>query len=117
MGICKRQMSVFHINARAENADVWQCAIALGIIKTVSDNKFVGDDLTAVVGSEFDLAALGLIEQSAGADRVRTLESEILAKIGQGVSAVDNIFNDKNIAFGKIVSVKVKQNVYVARGL
>ena len=115
MGICKKQMSVFHVNARAENADIGQCAIALGIIKTVSDNKFVGDDLTAVVGSEFDLAAFGLIEQSAGADRVRPLESEILAKIGQGVSAVDNIFDDKYVEIGNIIAVKIEDYIDSAR--
>ena len=56
---------------QSQNADVFQIAIALGVIETVADDEIVGDLEADVVGFDFFDAARRLIEQRGDAQGFR----------------------------------------------
>ena len=89
---------LFFVNAAAQNADIRQRAVRFVVVENVADDELVRNDLADVVRLEFDLAAVGLVEQSAGADRFCPLQAQIFREVGEGASAVDDVLDDEDIA-------------------
>ena len=102
------------VNLGLEDTDEGQSAVTLGIVQTVADNELVGNLTADIVGHEGDLAAAGLIQQSTGADGANTLEFEIAAQVGQGLTGVDDILDDENIGFLEILAVQIQDNIDIA---
>lgn len=75
-------------------------------VKPVADNEIVRNFKAAIINFDIDLAAAGLIEQSANFYAVSLLVKEIVNQIVHGRAGVDNIFDEQNIAtFGVVVEV------------
>ena len=85
--------------------------VALVIVKAKADNKLVGNFNTAIVGGEVYLTARGFVKQSAGANALCALLLEILTKVGEGASAVDDVLNNDDVAFLNVVTLPVENNL------
>jgi hypothetical protein len=90
-----------------ENADEGKISVLFVVIKAEADHELIGDLASGIIGDEVDLAAGGLIEQSAGTHAVCSLELKVFFQVCKGLSAIDNILDDDNIGVGKIVAVSV----------
>ena len=107
--------SLFGVDLAFKNSHVGEIAVFLIIVKTKSYNELVGDLLSAIFGHKIVSSARRLIEKSSRAHTVSALFMEIFCKIGERTSAVNYILNDNEIFVRKILSVKVKHDVHVAR--
>ena len=78
-------------------ADVWQIAIALGIIHAVADDEEVRNREANIIGFNLLQAARRLVEQGSNAQALGFLLQKEFAQIAQGQTGVENVFNDQNI--------------------
>ena len=98
----------------ADNCHIGQVAILFEEIQTVTENKLVGDHLTHIVRLKIDLSSGRLIQEGAGLYTSGTLGLQVLDKMGQGVSGVNNILDQQEIALIEILSVKVQKHLDLA---
>ena len=69
-GSVKTYEKLIFVNASFEYAHVGEISVSFVVVKTVADNELVLDHATTVVGYELNLAARGLVKESAGLNAV-----------------------------------------------
>ena len=89
-----------------EDADVFDAAVALGVVHAVADDELVGDLEGYVVGFDGDQAAFGLVEAGGDLERGRLVLEHQAAEIAKGEAGVENVFDDDDVlAFDGVVDV------------
>src|SRR5258708_4289981 len=89
-----------------EDADVAEVSVVLRIVEAVTDNKFVGDSKSNVVGMDSLDAALGLIEKRRDAQSLWAALLKDALKIVQRKAGIENIF-DQNYVQARDAGVQV----------
>ena len=79
-------MSLLRVDLRLQNAHEGQISVFFVIIKTVSDNEFVRDNFSCVVGNEVYFASARFVKQSNGFNAFCSLGVRISAQFTQKTS-------------------------------
>src|SRR5690554_87638 len=74
-------------------ADIGQVAIQLRVVEPVSDDELIGDLESDELGMDFDLAALGLVQQDAGRKRPGAALPQTFQQVVERAATVDDIFD------------------------
>jgi len=89
-----------------EDADVFDAAIALGVVHAVADDELVGDFEGYVVGFDGNEAAFGLVEAGGDFERCGFVLQHEAAEIAEGEAGVEDVFDDDDVlAFDGVVDV------------
>ena len=89
-----------------EDADVFDAAVALGVVHAVADDEFVGDLEGDVVGFDGDESALGFVETGGDFQRRGFVLEHEAAEIAEGEAGVEDVFDDDDVlAFDGVVDV------------
>src|SRR6185312_7048261 len=88
------------------DADVFDAAIALGVIHAVADHEAVGNLETDVVGLDGDEAALVLVQAGCDLQRRRLVLQHQVAEVVERKPGVEDVFDDDDVpAFDGVVDV------------
>src|SRR5665213_253194 len=88
------------------DADVFDAAVALGVVHAVTDDEAVGDFEADVVGLDGDEAALVLVETSCDLERGRLVLQHQVAEVAEGEAGVEDVLDDDDVlAFDGVVDV------------
>ncbi len=89
-----------------EDANVFNAAIAFGVVHAVADDELIGDFEGYVVGFDGDEATLGLVEAGGDFERCGFVLEHEAAKIAEGEAGVEDVFDDDDVfAFDGVVDV------------
>ena len=89
-----------------EDADVFDAAVALGIVHAVADDELIGDLEGDVVGFDGDEAALGFVEAGGDLERCGLVLEHEAAEVAEGEAGVEDVFDDDDVlAFDGVVDV------------
>lgn len=90
-----------------EDSDAGQMAVFFGEIETVSDDELVGYIEADEIGLEIDGTAGLFIEENAGADRGRGTFQHLAAHGAKGVTGIENIVDQKDMAIRHIQTNRI----------
>ena len=85
--------------------------VFMGIVESVSDNKFIRDDKSRVIHIHILLTSLRLIQKGTQFNRLRSALLQIIEKVAQRISRIDNIFHNKNVSVLDRI-VKILRDLY-----
>src|SRR6202050_1729834 len=101
---------------KAEDADVFQVAIAFCVIQAVAHHKFVGDFKTDIVRLHIFNPARRLIQKRGYAQSLRLSLLQNAQEVAQRQASIQNIFDHHNVETLD-AAVEVFQNAYLPRRL
>ena len=84
-------------NLGREDADVFDTAVAFGVVHAIADDELVGDFEGYVVGFDGNEAALGLVEAGCDFERCRLVLEHEAAQIAQREAGVEDVFDDDDV--------------------
>src|SRR5579872_4486804 len=97
---------------QSQNANIFQIAIALIVIQTVADNKFVGNREADVVRFDILNAARRLVEQRGDFQRLRLALLQHAAKIAEREAGIENVLDQNHVqAFDAGIEVLVETHL------
>src|SRR5712691_2044962 len=100
----------------ADDGDVGEVSVLLGIVQSVSNDEFVLDGEADVFHRHVDLAARRLAEETRGPQVPRRAGAEDVLQIRQREARVDDVFDDDDIA-SQDGAVEILEHLYLPRGL
>jgi hypothetical protein len=89
-----------------EDADVFDAAVAFGVVHAVADDELVGDLEGYVVGFDGDEAAIGFVETGCDLERCGFVLEHEAAEVAEGEAGVEDVFDEDDVlAFDGVVDV------------
>lgn len=89
-----------------EETDIFNSAIALGIVHAVADDELVGDFESDIVGFDRNEAPFRFVETGGDFERGWFVLEHQAAKIAEGEASIENIFDEDDMfAFDRVIDV------------
>src|ERR1019366_6502250 len=88
----------FLVNVRVQHAHEREIAVTLGKIKSVADDKKIGDFKAHEIRLHVVRAARGLVQQHAGLDAARLEQLQLGQDTAHGFAGVENVIHQQDVA-------------------
>src|SRR5690349_11577502 len=85
-------------HALRQCADISKVAVTLGIVESVSHNKFVGDGEADIIPFDFLDATRRFVEQRSDFKGFRLMVEQQPAKISERKAGIENVLDQDNVA-------------------
>jgi len=96
-----------------EDSYVGHVAVKFVEVEAVADDKFVGDIEADVIYGDIYGPTRGFVEEGADFEGGGRAGQQLLAQIGEGVTAVYDVFDDEDVVIGNR-PVQIHHNSYFA---